>query len=73
MRIPAILFCVILSVVSTVFAETKLENIPGAEAEVYKKASGDDLRIYRIAPAGHDPKIDKRPAAIFFFGGGWNG
>jgi len=73
MRIPAILICVILSAVSTVFAETKVENISGAKVEVYKHASGDDLRIYRIEPSGHDPKNDKRPAAVFFFGGGWNG
>ncbi len=73
MKITAILFCVILSGLPTVFAETKLEKIPGAKVEVYKKASGDDLRIYRIDPAGHDPQMDKRPAAVFFFGGGWNG
>ena len=57
----------------TALAETQLVNIKGAEVEVYKKASGDDLRIYRLDPEGHDPKADKRPAVVFFFGGGWNG
>lgn len=55
------------------FAETKLVPIKRAEVEVYKNASGDDLRIYRIDPEGHNPKTDKRPAVVFFFGGGWNG
>jgi acetyl esterase/lipase len=55
-------------------AETTKHNFKGeATAEVYKRASGDDLWIYRFDPAGHDPKNDKRPAAVFFFGGGWNG
>lgn len=54
-------------------AETKLAAIEGAAVEVYKKASHDDLRIYRIDPEGHDPKTSRRPAAVFFFGGGWNG
>lgn len=55
-------------------AETKKHNFgDAATAEVYKKASGDDLWIYRFDPEGHDPKKDKRPAIVFFFGGGWNG
>jgi acetyl esterase/lipase len=54
-------------------AETELVPIKRAEVEVYKKASGDDLRIYRLDPADHDPNTDSRPAAVFFFGGGWNG
>ncbi|MEO2026723.1 MAG: alpha/beta hydrolase fold domain-containing protein [Fuerstiella sp.] len=55
-------------------AETKKHDFKGAAtAEVYKQASGDDLWIYRFDPAGHDPAKDKRPAVVFFFGGGWNG
>ncbi|MCR9207688.1 MAG: alpha/beta hydrolase [bacterium] len=54
-------------------AETEQVAMPGATAEVYKTASGDDLHIYRFDPEGHDPARDKRPAAVFFFGGGWNG
>lgn len=54
--------------------ETEKHDFKGAAvAEVYKKASGDDLWIYRFDPEGHDPKQDKRPAVVFFFGGGWNG
>ncbi|MDA0969790.1 MAG: alpha/beta hydrolase [Planctomycetota bacterium] len=55
-------------------AETLREDL-GADvtAEVYKQASGDDLWIYRFDPAVHDPAADRRPAVVFFFGGGWNG
>ena len=48
-------------------------ELSGATAEIYKKASGSDLHIYRFDPEAHDPKTDKRPAVVFFFGGGWNG
>lgn len=55
-------------------AETKKHDFKGAAtAEIYKRASGDDLWIYRFDPAGHTPAKDERPAVVFFFGGGWNG
>ena len=47
-------------------------DIEGAEVEVYKRASDYDLRIYRFDPPGHKPGSDRRPAAVFFFGGSWN-
>lgn len=53
-------------------AETTKANYPGAQAEVYKHASGDDLYLYIFTPEGQDPGKDKRPAMVFFFGGGWN-
>ena len=57
----------------TACGKTEKLNFEGATTEVYKKASGDELYIYIFAPEGHDPEKDKRPAAVFFFGGGWNG
>ena len=72
MKLPALILAAI-AFGGTALAETQLVNIKGAEVEVYKKASGDDLRIYRLDPEGHDPKTDKRPAVVFFFGGSWNG
>ena len=66
-------FAALLVFPTILMAETKLVPIKGAEVEVYKQASGDDLRIYRFDPPGHDPETDKRPAIVFFFGGGWNG
>lgn len=67
------LFALLTSCFHLACAETELVPIKGAKVEVYKKASGDDLRIYRIDPENHDPAKDSRPAAVFFFGGGWNG
>ncbi len=55
-------------------AETTQEDFgPDVNAAVYKHASGDDLWIYRFNPASHNPKTDRCPAVVFFFGGGWNG
>ena len=41
-----------------------------AEARVYKTVGETSLKLYVFKPAGHQPS-DHRPAAIFFFGGGW--
>jgi acetyl esterase/lipase len=54
-------------------AETTKLDLEGATAEIYKKASGDDLYLYIFSPEDHDPATDSRPAVVFFFGGGWNG
>ena len=46
-------------------------DLPGARVEVYKKAGDVELRLWIVSPEGHTP-ADKRPAIVFFFGGGWN-
>lgn len=69
-----ILICLcLLSAPSTTQAKTTKASFPGAKAEIYKHASGDDLYLYIFNPKGHNPAKDKRPAIVFFFGGGWNG
>ncbi|MEM7145232.1 MAG: alpha/beta hydrolase [Verrucomicrobiota bacterium] len=55
------------------FAEAPVFEFEGAEAETYKTASGDELKIYIFTPEDHDPETDERPAIVFFFGGGWSG
>lgn len=40
--------------------------------EVYKRIGDVELKIHLISPAGHTAK-DRRPAVVFFFGGGWTG
>ena len=62
----------LIFVAASIVSAQKAE-LAGATAEVYKKASGSDLYIYQFAPEAHDPKTEKRPAVVFFFGGGWNG
>jgi acetyl esterase/lipase len=55
------------------WAKTEQHVFPGAVAEVYKHATGDDLWIYRFELEGQASKQTQRPAVVFFFGGGWNG
>ncbi len=38
----------------------------------YKKIGGIELKLHIFNPEGHKP-TDKRPAIVFFFGGGWMG
>ena len=47
--------------------------LEGAETLIYKEASDTKLILNVFYPKGHNPKKDKRPAIVFFFGGGWNG
>lgn len=72
-KIPLVLLIAAGVVQTPLLAETTPANLPGAEVDVYKTASGDDLRLYRFDPPDHDPKTESRPAIVFFFGGGWNG
>lgn len=45
-------------------------QLPGANVEVYKKVGDVELRAWIFTPEGHKPE-DRRPAVVFFFGGGW--
>ena len=47
-------------------------EIAGTTAVVYKTIGETTLLLYIFNPKDHLPS-DKRPAAVFFFGGGWNG
>jgi len=48
----------------------QIPELPGAQARVYKQASGVELRLHVFRPDGWKPQ-DRRPAVVFFFGGGW--
>jgi acetyl esterase/lipase len=45
-------------------------EMPGAKVETYKTVGETKLALYIFNPEGHRPS-DKRPAIVFFFGGGW--
>lgn len=47
-------------------------QLEGAEAVVYKTIGDVKLNVYVFKPEGHTPQ-DRRPAIVFFFGGGWRG
>jgi acetyl esterase/lipase len=51
-------------------AKTYPPVLEGAEVETYKTADDTKLNLYIYNPPGHKP-TDKRPAIVFFFGGGW--
>ncbi len=44
----------------------------GTEGVVYKTIGDVELRLFTFFPDDHRA-TDRRPAAVFFFGGGWNG
>lgn len=70
---PLLVLAASIISLATASAEAPVFEFEGAVSEVYKEASGDELRLYIFNPEGHDPTKDSRPAVVFFFGGGWNG
>lgn len=46
--------------------------LEGATVEVYKTIGDVKLNIYEFFPKNHQAS-DRRPAIVFFFGGGWRG
>jgi len=44
--------------------------MPGARAETYRTIGGTNLQLYLFTPKDHAP-TNRRPAMVFFFGGGW--
>lgn len=45
-------------------------ELAGATVETYKKIDDVEMKLWIFKPKGHKA-TDERPAAIFFFGGGW--
>ena len=45
--------------------------LDGSENYIFKEASGIDLKLYVFKPNDWDAS-QKRPAIVFYFGGGWN-
>lgn len=45
-------------------------DLPGAMAEVYKTIGGVELKLWIFTSEGHRG-ADRKPAIVFFFGGGW--
>ncbi len=53
-------------------AKDEKPSYEGAKVEVYKTVGDVKLNMYIFNPENHKAS-DKRPAIVFFFGGGWNG
>ena len=43
------------------------------ERHLYKEIDGHELYLHCFSPDGHNPPKDRKPAIVFFFGGGWVG
>jgi acetyl esterase/lipase len=50
--------------------EKTLDSLPGATAYVYRDGKPDPMRLFVFDPPGWKPG-DRRPAFVFYFGGGW--
>ena len=46
-------------------------SLPGAETHIYREIQPEPMRLHVFKPKGW-AETDRRPALIFFFGGGWN-
>jgi len=62
----------ILTIAQNAYVQPQPTAIEGATTYVYKSVDGDELRLHVFSPSNHRPAI-KRPAIVFFFGGGWVG
>ncbi len=45
-------------------------TLPGAETHLYRTTGTEPMRLHVFKPEGWKPE-DRRPALVFFFGGGW--
>jgi acetyl esterase/lipase len=78
-RSPIFAFVAIVSLVCLATAQEQKKvakpyppKLEGAAVETYKTVGDTKLSLYVYYPPGHKP-TDKRPAIVFFFGGGWTG
>lgn len=52
-------------------AETTPTSLPGAETHIYRSTSPEPMRLHVFKPKDWKAE-DRRPAMLFFFGGGWS-
>lgn len=79
MRIPWFILILVLALACVADgAERKKQRgqpyqpeLPNAKSEVYKRVGETELSLFIHRPEGHKA-TDRRPAIVFFFGGGWN-
>ena len=67
--LPVFLFQILF--LSNIYCAFKYPlELPGSQSYIYKTSKEGDLRLWAFFPDSHKP-TDKRPAIVFFFGGGW--
>ena len=64
-----------ITLLLTLFAPSayslEVKGITPDKSPVYKTVGKAELKLHIFEPKGHKPS-DKRPAIVFFFGGGWS-
>ncbi len=70
MKIAYAVMIALLTAVTAMAGEMK--EFKPDRAIVYKKIGTSELKIHIFTPENHS-RSDRRPAIVFFFGGGWNG
>jgi acetyl esterase/lipase len=70
--VVSILLLPLLTFAQTPTVAPQPKTIDGASPYVYKSISGDELRLH-VFRTGPPDTINRRPAIVFFFGGGWTG
>jgi len=61
-----------LALVLPLAASAQVVKLEGAKVHQYKQVGEAKLFLHAFNPKGHKAS-DRRPAIVFFFGGGWNG
>ncbi|MCX6896802.1 MAG: alpha/beta hydrolase [Verrucomicrobia bacterium] len=69
MKHPILTLATLLAAALNIFAAPE---IPGAEKLTYKTIGDTNLSLFVFKPEGHQA-ADKRPAIVFYHGGGWRG
>ncbi|WP_231616017.1 alpha/beta hydrolase fold domain-containing protein [Novipirellula artificiosorum] len=71
MRLPfACCCCFLFPLLAQAQSRMDSPEFSGTRAETYKTVGDVSLRLWVFEPDGHQA-TDKRPAIVFFFGGGW--
>jgi acetyl esterase/lipase len=71
---PALLLAALVLLEASPMTEAQAQNaepVAASKEYTYKQTPQGDLKIFVDFPAGWSA-ADKRPAIVFFFGGGWN-
>ncbi len=64
--------CMFLLILASQTAAKQKKSLTPTRKIVYRTIDKIDLQIHVFEPKGHKP-ADRRPAIVFFFGGGWVG
>ncbi|MDA8528941.1 hypothetical protein N9K67_09140, partial [Opitutaceae bacterium] len=73
MRNPSIIRNLVFGLISALVVPALLAQADQPDKIVtYREVAGTELKMHVFLPDGFDAS-DRRPAVVFFFGGGWNG